>query len=98
MSPPRKKSTEPAAEPIEPAAETPAAETPAAELPAPETPAEVPAAPAAPAVQLLPDFAPGMKVRHASKHVFEIAEVHPHGIKLAGVANLIDPATLEPID
>lgn len=81
-----------------PKSEDAAAEKP--EAPAKSEPAAKPEpAPKAaePTVELDPSFAAGDKVKHFNGTTYEVLDVFPSGIKLAGVANLVAPEALEPV-
>lgn len=65
-----------------------------------ELPVTEKAKPAAkePTVKLNPEFAAGQKVKHANGHIYTVRDVLPDGVRLEGVANLVDVVALEPIE
>lgn len=57
-----------------------------------------PAASAEPSVELVPRFEAGKKIRHLNRNTYLVLEVHPEGLRLEGVANLVNPAACRPLD
>ena len=66
------------------------------ETKAPEAKAALAPAPAAkaPTVEVTPALQPGQKVKHANGATYTVAEIFPSGVKLVGVANLVDAKSL----
>ena len=86
---------ETAAEKPAPAKKTAAKKT---AKPKPEAKAEPKPEPKAePTVEVAPEFEAGQKVRHANGKSYDVLQVLPEGVKLAGVANLVHPSALEPL-